>query len=288
MLQMINKNSVSNYHTHTEFSDGSHQPEVYVEEAISLGFKSFGFSDHSPLPFENRFAIQNHQSLLDYSSDISRLKQKYKSQINIYLGIEADFIPGVTQSFNSLRLEAKLDYVIGGVHLVKKKDEDRFWFIDGPKIESYDQGLFEIFDGNIVNAVKTYYLQLMEMIDSEKPDIVAHPDKITMHNQNRYFNGTEKWYTDSVAKTLDLIKQNNTIVEVNTRGIYKKRSDSLFPGIEILKQIRQMNIPIILSSDAHNPSEIASQFEETVILLKTLGFHSIHGMAKNGWQPMPL
>lgn len=285
---MNNSTFPANYHTHTRFSDGSHNPEIYIEEAISQGFQSFGFSDHSPLPFENRFAIQSQQSLIDYSTTVRSLKKQYNNDLEVYLGIEADFIPGITEPFSALRKNAGLEYIIGGVHLVKKENDERLWFIDGPKVETYDQGLNDIFGGDILNAVKTYYYQLMQMIETQKPEVVAHLDKINMHNQNRYFREDEKWYQQLVLETLEVIRQNGTIVEVNTRGIYKKRSRSLFPNPEILKLIKQMDIPVIISSDAHQPAEIAMYFSETKNILKELEFETIFQLTSNGWQPQQL
>lgn len=280
------KATLSNYHTHTRFSDGSHDPEVYIEEALSQGFTSIGFSDHSPLPFENRFAIQSEDLLLDYSRNIKNLKNQYSGRINVFLGIEADFIPGISAPFQAWKEKAGLDYLIGGVHLLKKEGHERLWFIDGAKVETYDDGLRDIFGGDVVHAVTTYYRQVMQMIEQEKPDVVAHLDKITMHNRNRYFTGEEKWYRDLVSETLALIRQHHTIVEVNTRGIYKQRCLSLFPDVEILKQINELNIPVILSSDAHQPGEISVYFDETLNILKNLRFSSVYQFNPPGWQPV--
>jgi len=72
-------------------------------------------------------------------------------------------------------------------------------------------------------------------------------------------------------------------VEVNTRGIYKKRCDSLFPGLEILREIREMNIPIVISSDAHKPSEISMLFVETSQMLFNVGFREIMTLTPAGW-----
>ena len=70
---------------------------------------------------------------------------------------------------------------------------------------------------------------------------------------------------------------------MNTRGIYKKRGNELFPGIEILKLLYINNIPITLSSDAHQPSEISGAFDETLILLKGIGFKKIHTFEEKRW-----
>ena len=107
-----------NLHTHTRWSDGSSEPERYVDEALKQGFSVLGFSDHSPVPFENSFALKE-KNLSLYCRAIRELKKKYSSPssadkpIEILLGIEVDFIPGLTVSFEELRKNHQFDYTIG-------------------------------------------------------------------------------------------------------------------------------------------------------------------------------
>ena len=49
-----------NFHTHSIFSDGKSQPREIVEEAIRQGFSAIGFSEHSPLPFDNTFSVKDY------------------------------------------------------------------------------------------------------------------------------------------------------------------------------------------------------------------------------------
>ena len=113
------------------------------------------------------------------------------------------------------------------------------------------------------------------MIITQKPTIVGHFDKVKMNNKGRFFSETEEWYENLVKETLTCIKKAGSIVEVNTRGIYKKRSDSLYPGIFALKEIHKMNIPVTISSDAHKPEELTSYFPETINILKDIGFNEV-------------
>jgi histidinol-phosphatase (PHP family) len=64
-------------------------------------------------------------------------------------------------------------------------------------------------------------------------------------------------------------------VEVNTRGLYKKRSDTFFPGTAILGQIHHLKIPVTLSSDAHQPKELDGYFPEAIQVLKEIGFKEL-------------
>lgn len=274
---------LSNYHTHTHFCDGSSEPELYVLKAINSGFEKLGFSGHAPVPFENSYAIKE-ENLENYCNSILLLKEKYKDQITIYLALEIDYIPGLTKAFAEFVKSCKLDYTIGSIHLVTNQQEKKLWFIDGSKIEEYDNGVKNAFDGDIKKGVTVFYQQTNEMLINQKPDIIGHFDKIKMNNRNRYFTQDEKWYQDLISETLSVIKEQKTIVEVNTRGLYKKRSEELFPGIDILKKIKQLDIPIIISSDAHKPDELPLLINETRILLKDIGFKSLSIFDGKNWQ----
>jgi histidinol-phosphatase (PHP family) len=277
-----------NLHTHSKYSDGSSDPEDYIKEAIRQGFDTLGFSDHSPVPFENNFAIREGE-LEKYIRAILELKNTYSllsaaPGINILLALEIDYIPGVTLPVKHYHSIHAFDYFIGSVHLVKNEASGKLWFIDGPDITIYDKGLEEVFSGDAEKAVTAYYRQLQEMIVTQKPDIIGHLDKIKMYNRGRYFQETDPWYERLVDETLDLILDSGSVIEVNTRGIYKKRSDTLFPGPEILKKTRLRNIPVTISSEAHKPHELSMGFEDARKTLIDLGFKSTWLMTAEGWK----
>ena len=272
----------NNYHTHSRFSDGSAEPVEYIEEAIRQGFSSLGFSEHSALPFENTFALENGSEQA-YIQEISRLRELYKARLEVLLSLEADYIPGISAGFQEQKVEFGLDYVIGSVHLVKNPDGE-LWFIDGPKRETYDNGLNQLFGGDIRKGVTAYWHQINQMLQEEEFEIIGHFDKIKMHNQGRWFNEDEPWYIRLVNETIDLIEEKGVIVEVNTRGIYKGRSTSLFPGEVILRQLSERNIPVILSSDAHHPSEISMYFDEALVVMKSCGLKTIRVFDDGKWQ----
>ncbi len=276
----------SNYHTHTRFSDGSDEPLKYVESALSLGMHSLGFSDHSPLPFENTFALRP-EKMQEYCDAIGDTRYAI-GDMRIFLGLEVDYIPGMGHSFTYFRENLPLDYLIGSVHLVKNGSGEDLWFIDGPDPATFDDGLNRLFGGNIHKGVTAYWHQINGMLTTGKMDIVGHLDKIKMHNRGRFFSEDEPWYTALVDETLELVKRYDTIVEVNTRGLYKKRSDSLFPGPSILKKIHEMNIPVIISSDAHKPAEMAMLFPETARLLYDIGFREVMELRTSGWETVAL
>ncbi len=272
-----------NLHTHCHHCDGSSEPELYIKEAINQGFQTLGFSSHAPVPFENKFAIQGEAQLIEYAREIRSLQRKYKNELNIFLASEMDFIPGITAEFDDLNKIVGLDYVIGGVHLIKHPVKPERWFIDGPRRKTFDEGLRDIFDNDIQLAVKTYWGQIRQMVATQNFDIIAHLDKIKMHNANRYFTENEAWYQHELLETLRLIAEKNLIIEVNTRGIYKGRSDELFPGVDALKKIRDLGISITLNSDAHKPEDLSLYYPEAREILRKTGFNKLMVITEDGW-----
>jgi histidinol-phosphatase (PHP family) len=277
-----------NLHTHSNFCDGTGEPEEYIMAAIDKNFHTLGFSSHAPVPFENNFAIKNDDELQKYCQTIRNLAKKYQGRLSILLALELDYIDGISRDFSELKTIFGLDYTIGSVHLVRNGDDERLWFIDGSRVETYNEGLENIFGGNIRKAVTAFYHQQIRMLNTQKPDIIGHFDKIKMHNNNRYFREDESWYRDLVMDLLTTIVKTGVIVEVNTRGIYKKRCDDLYPGLWILKEMKKKAIPITLSADAHRPEEIDGHYDDTIKILKEIGIRSVVCINNGTWKEILL
>lgn len=273
-----------NFHTHTHYCDGSAAPEEYIKSAIAAGLHSIGFSSHAPVPMENNFAIRDEDALAAYCREIRQLHESHE-EINVYLGLEADYIPGTSLDFDYFRTTYDFDYIIGSVHLVKNAD-NQLWFIDGPKRETWKDGLMGDFDGDITRAVSAYYHQVSEMLTSQKPDVLGHFDKVKMHNRGDYFSEDAHWYRALISDTLKVIAESDCVVEVNTRGLYKKRSEALFPDLDILKQMHKMQIPVTISTDAHQPSEIGLLIDVACNTIKKAGYKEVYFFDKKEWKGM--
>ena len=244
--------------------------EETVEEAIRQGMHTLGFSDHSSVPFNSRVSIPMDKND-EYVAHLKWLKTKYSDKIDILSSMEMEFIPGIVVDFQKTKKDYNLDYLIGSVHLVGKSPET-LWFIDGKSIEPYDEGLKNYFGGDIRKGVRAYFDQENEMIETEKFDIIGHFDKVKMNARGRYFHEDEKWYQDMVLETLDLIKQHDLIVEINTRGLYKQRYNGFYPSEWLLPRMKEMNVPVLISSDAHQYWELTYFFKEAEEALKAVGY----------------
>lgn len=259
-----------NYHSHSTFCDGKSSLEDMVLAAINKGMDYFGFSAHAPVPFNDNFALQK-EDVNKYLAETERLKEKYKDRIRLFTSMEFDYITDIMEDINEQAKTYGLDYIIASVHMVREKSSKSMWFIDGSKQEIYDKQLKEVFDGDIRRGVETFYDQTIRMISNVRPDIVGHLDKIKMHNKDRYFRQTESWYRDLVMETLYAIKENDCICELNTRGLYKGRSDDFFPSTQWIKAAAEVNLKMTISTDCHNATEVDLLFDEAIERLKESG-----------------
>lgn len=267
--------ALSNYHTHSHYCDGRGELRDFVEYALEHGFSHLGFSGHAPVPFENTFAIAK-EDYPKYCAEVKALKEEYAGRIDIKLGLEIDYIPGVLDNFSQLIKEGGLDYFIGSVHLVSDPngDPNNLWFIDGSKQETYDEGLQRVFGGDVRKGVKAFFHQNNQMLEATNPPIIGHFNKIVMHNRDRYFHENEEWYKNLVKETIALIKEKGTICEINTRGIYKGRHNDFYPSKEIIKYMDSLRIPVLVGSDAHDTFNLDT-FCGAYEYLEEIGYHEI-------------
>nr|WP_321452215.1 PHP domain-containing protein [uncultured Carboxylicivirga sp.] len=181
-----------------------------------------------------------------------------------------------------------MDYIIGSVHLVMNPEiPDELWFLDGPP-ENYEKGINNCFDGDAQKAVTQYYHQIQEMVVTQKPDVIAHMDKVIMNNKGRFFNEEDEWYQELVTETLQVISESETIIEVNTRGIYRGKYHTFFPNEKIIERCVMLGIPLTISVDAHHPDELKSEFDHALNVIKQAGAKTVSYFNQGQWEQLPI
>ncbi len=265
-----------------------------VEFAVAHGFSELGFSGHCPLPFENTFSITDYEGYCNEARALKeeykdRIKIHLGLEMDYVPGMLEDFTPLIEQgqldyTIGSVHLIPGLLHTpsplrgtppnLGGETdsypysspklgegdrrsaVVEESVSDTLWFIDGPSYERYDEGLVKLFGGDIRRAVRAYFHQQNAMLERNRPTIVGHPDKIVMHNRDRYFHEDEPWYRELALETIHLIHELGLICEINTRGIYKGRHADYYPGKWLIQEMKALRIPVIVSTDAHAPEDL--------------------------------
>jgi len=270
----------ANYHTHSNFCDGKSTFIEHIESAKKLNITFLGFSSHAPVPFDCKWCMRP-TDLEEYLSAINALKQNQTS-IEVYAGLEVDFVPRVV---SPAQFSTRLDYTIGSIHFVDSFPDGKLWEIDGLHT-IFQDGLEKIFKNDFRAAFTRYFELTREMIQTACPTIIGHLDKIKIQNpKNKYFKETENWYQDQIKETIEEIKKTGAIVEVNTRGIYQKKTTDPYPSPWILEMLQKATIPITLSSDAHHADDLVNQFSSTAKLLTDIGFKKIHILNEGDWKP---
>jgi histidinol-phosphatase (PHP family) len=270
----------TNYHQHSHYDDGTRPIEEHVQSAVAQGVISMGFSGHSPVAFANNWSMKK-EDLPSYFEEIDLARKKYSSTVELYKGLEVDYIPGQLTVDTHWLKALDLDYTIGSVHFVGAYDDGTPWEIDGPH-HKFLKGLHEIYHEDVRYVIQRYFALTRQMVREACPDIIGHIDKIKMQNRG-FWNEVDDWYQQELLQTLEEIRGKDAIIEVNTRGIYKKLTSDPYPGRWLLERIYEMNIPIQLNSAAHHPREITSNFQTVAALLVDIGFKKMSILQNHQW-----
>lgn len=273
----------TNYHSHTNFSDGKAEPEAYVQKAIELGLKAFGFSCHAPVPYKTEWALKQ-KKLQQYFDVIDSLKEKYSEQIELYRGLEIDFFSSNPYCKRRYILNLQLDYFIGAIHFIDTFEDGRPWNFDFGQ-DQFNEGFKQIFNENPKKLVERFYGETITMLHEIKPVILAHFDKIKMINiYDSYFQESEPWYEELIDKTLDSIVHSDAIMEINTKGKYKGKIAENYPSNWILYKANKLDIPVTISSDCHEPENMITGFTETAELLLDAGYRKVYSLLNGRWK----
>ncbi|MFA5087780.1 MAG: histidinol-phosphatase HisJ [Candidatus Omnitrophota bacterium] len=247
---------ICDYHMHTFLcghADG--QPHEYAEQAIKVGLKEIGFSDHAPLLSHRDPSItMDIGQLPEYQRLIEHVRQDYRKKIKIKVGIEADFLPGYENQTKELLAGYPYDYVIGSVHFIKG------WAFDNPD----EKVGWKQKDTNAVYS--EYYDCLRRCAQTGLFDIMAHVDLV-----KKFGHRPTEDFTGEIEKTAQVFKKCGVVIEINTSGL-RKPAKEIYPEPKILKIYREAGVPLTFGSDAHEPADVARDFDKAVQLAKRAGY----------------
>ena len=277
----------SNYHSHFNLDDGYGELSEYAESAIDLGFDIIGISPHAPLNYENEWTL-TEQGFDEYLKLMPGFRKEYGDRLEILTGLEIDFIPGQFGPADSRWKEAGLDYRIGSVHSIEDPETGINLSVDGP-VEEMARLHEQTFSGDIRALVRRYFELEIEMLELGGFDIIGHCDLVKKRNTgNRFFNQDDDWYKKSAYEMLLSASGKDVVIEVNTGGLSRKATSEVYPSQWMLKKCRELNIPLTLSSDAHNPDHLDYYFDESIELLKSTGYKEIYFFSRGEWRSQPI
>lgn len=246
----------ADYHTHTPLcrhAEGS--PQEYVDAALKAGVTEYGISDHAPArpePFDDWRMLT--EELPAYFEWVQAARDHAGDRLPIRLGLECDWLPRCEAWIADLASRADWDYLIGSVHYLDR------WDFDNPK------WLGRWAETELEETWSHYWKEYAAMARSGLFDILAHPDLVKKFSY-RPEGDLRRFYEPA----LEAIASAKCAIEINTAGWHKPCAEQ-YPTLEFLTLARQASVPLLISSDAHAPSEVARDFDRAIALAMEAGY----------------
>ncbi len=269
------------YHVHPNYSiDAEGSIEEFCEIALEKGLEEIAFTTH--LDTDNagddcyvnvkgkRVDTRSSEWLEHYEDSIRSADDEYKERgLRVRLGVEVDYIQNIDGSLPESFYSTDFDIILGSVHLIdhiaisaKGRAENAF-----KKYSMEDLG-------------EKYYTQIMEAVESDLFDILAHLDLYRRYGQTFYGDGIrEIWkpYIDELAK---MMNRYNVGFEVNTSPLRKQQSQPM-PEVNIINALKDRGVSIVTTgSDAHRPQDVGADIKRAIQLLRESGFSKISQFKK--------
>ena len=274
------------YHLHSHYCDGQGELTEWIEVALARRLSGIGFSSHAPVAFPTDWTMPLRR-LPRYVAEVRELQAHYRRRLEVCLGLELDFVPGLASFQQQHILGQPLDYVIGAVHFVGGEGSAVPWSVDGPA-QLFDRGLREEYGGDILALVGEYYRRVRAMLHTGHASVVGHLDRILRNNVGeRYFGQSAAWYRREVEDTLQVVAARQTILGFNTAGWYTPVGLPN-PSPWVLPCCRELGIRVTLGSDAHRPEHLGRGLLRAMQLLRQVGYKEVWRFRSGVWEPSRL
>jgi histidinol-phosphatase (PHP family) len=234
--------------------------ERYRTAASEHGIAELGVSEHV-YRFEQALDVWRHPFWLQNArEDLDSYCEFVRTQTDLRLGIEADFVPGGEDRMASLLEARDFDYVIGSVHFLRDEAVDMEDYSVWGRIHSAEE------------IWKRYFETLGEAARSGLFDVLAHPDlvKVWGVDRPRPEGDLRRYY----ELAIDGIAESQIAVEVSTAGL-RKRAQEIYPAPAFLEMCLEAGAPVALSSDAHRPEDVGADYEQARELLAAVGVEEL-------------
>jgi histidinol-phosphatase (PHP family) len=265
----------SSLHTHTVFCDGIDSVETCCCTAYAKGLCGIGFSSHAPIFKKTGFKTDWHMSderLHEYADEVSAARRRWEGKLDVFLGLETDYIKGLCCALDTDIQSLDLDFIISSVHYIVPDNGAQPFTVDGPADE-FEQGVIRGFGGSGEAAMHAYWDAVAEMIAIGGFDILGHVDIIRKNNINNcWFNTDSADWRSRMAETACAISAGGCVAEVNTGGINRGKSADTFPCLPLLRMLREQNVPAVITADAHRAPDLDGHYDTARQTLLDAGY----------------
>ena len=243
------------------------EPEEYAERAAQRGLKGIIVTCHNPLPdgisSDVRMAPEQFP---EYLALVERARCAWQGRVDVRLGLEADYLPGLEEFLRAQLASAPFNHVLGSVHCM---------------IREYRR-LYD--DGDRLHFQETYFNHLAQAAETGLFDTISHPDLV---KNIRPLNWDVERAMPFIEAALDRIAATGVAMELNTSGELKTIPE-MNPGPEMLRAMAVRGIPVVVGADAHVPERVADRFEKAFDLLEAVGYREISFFLERQRQSVPI
>jgi len=242
-------------HLHTPLCNhATGQPNEYATVAEQRGLRGIIVTCHNPTNDGwASWARMSIDQFDEYVTLVEKTRQTWAGRVDVRLGMESDYAPGMETWLEELHQKADFNYILGSVH---------------PTLDDYK---VRYLNGDIVAFQRTYFEHLAMAAETGLFDALAHPDLVKIVEPSSW--DVER-VMDTIRPTLDRIAATGVAMELNTSGIHKPYPE-MNPGREILQEMVQRNIPVVLGADAHTPNRVGADYEKAMDILTDIGYTKI-------------
>jgi histidinol-phosphatase (PHP family) len=264
--------SLSNFHAHTTYCDGTESPEAMVKAAIGKGLEAFGLSGHAYMGFDTDWCM-TRAGTAGFIAEMDRLKNRYGDKIALFTGVEQDYY--------STEPVAGFDYVIGSVHYIRKDGE--YLLVDDAEDVTVSD-VKRCYGGDYYAYTRDYFRTLADIVPKTRPDFIGHFDLVTKFNEGgKLFDEADPRYLSPALEALAAITETLGLFEINTGAMYRVGRTAPYPSRALLKALKERGGEIILSSDSHDGESIGYKFGEARELAKACGFEYAKTLTADGF-----
>lgn len=246
---------LTDYHTHhplCRHAEG--HPIEYARHAESIGLAEIGFSDHNPTP---EFLDEWRMGWDEFPIYLEQVEAARKSvSIPVRLSLECDFLEGKEAWTDRIAGMADWDYLIGSVHYIQEE-----LAVDDPKYMNHFKTAPEI-----EQMWRQYWRLYEKMIRAKQHDFYAHPDLAKRFGALPA--GDLRPYYEPVIQAL---ADTGGIMEVSTASLRKGLSE-LYPARPMLEMAFSAGVPIVINSDAHQPTDVGADFAKALEFVRSVGY----------------
>lgn len=225
---------IANYHTHTwRCNHASGTEREYVENAIKMGLKTLGFSDHSPYIFPGDYYSgfrMTPEQFPGYCETLLGLRKEYEGVIDIPIGLELEYYPALLPQLLPILRDNPVDYLILGQHLLGNEVGERY--TGAPTGDNRD--------------LERYCDQTIEAMNTGLFTYFAHPDVIN-------FRGSRSFYSEQMRRICREANNCGIPLEVNLLGLCDGRN---YPDRTFWETAAEEGCAVILGRDAHTPQAL--------------------------------